>query len=73
MRIHLKLLCLSTYAQVLNDLLEPSHTNLRVYEEPGGRVVVDGLHEEPVTSAHQALATVARGERHRKASILTHS
>ena len=55
-------------AQVLNDLLDPSRTNLRVFEEPGRGVVVEGLHEERVVSAQQALAAVARGEQYRKVS-----
>ncbi len=53
--------------QVLNDLLDPSRTNLKVLEDSArGVVVVEGLSEVVVASAEEALAVVAMGDTHRK-------
>ncbi|GAX75820.1 hypothetical protein CEUSTIGMA_g3263.t1 [Chlamydomonas eustigma] len=54
------------YNEVLNDLLDPSHVNLKVWEDASRGVVVEGLQEDEVTTAEDALAALARGEQHRK-------
>ncbi|GAX86368.1 hypothetical protein CEUSTIGMA_g13780.t1 [Chlamydomonas eustigma] len=54
------------YNEVLNDLLDPSHVNLKVWEDASRGVVVEGLQEDEVTTAEDALEALARGEQHRK-------
>lgn len=54
------------YNEVLNDLLEPANLNLKLREGAGKGVVVDGLMEEVVWNAEQALELVERGDAYRK-------
>ncbi|KAG2440545.1 hypothetical protein HYH02_010129 [Chlamydomonas schloesseri] len=57
------------YNEVLNDLLDPMRTNLKVREDArSGIVIVDGLLEAPVASAQEALGLIARGDHNRKVS-----
>ncbi|KAG2424298.1 hypothetical protein HXX76_014676 [Chlamydomonas incerta] len=57
------------YKEVLNDLLDPTRTNLKVREDArSGIVLVDGLLEAPVASAQEALGLIARGDHNRKVS-----
>ncbi|GIL69307.1 hypothetical protein Vretimale_13434 [Volvox reticuliferus] len=57
------------YNEVLNDLLEPARTNLKVREDSrSGLVLVEGLLEQVVTTADQALELIARGDHNRKVS-----
>jgi centromeric protein E len=53
------------YNESVNDLLDPSKRNLRVFEDAGKGVVVDGLTEDIVRSADQVLALMSKGERNR--------
>lgn len=41
--------------QVLNDLLDPSRTNLRLREDPRKGIYVEGIKEETLLSAEHAL------------------
>lgn len=63
-----KLSMLEIYNEVINDLLDPSKTNLRVQEDGRrpGMVVVDGLTDAVVTSAEAALALIRQGQEARK-------
>jgi hypothetical protein len=54
--------------QVLNDLLDPSRTNLRLREDPRRGVHVEGIREETLVSAEHALQVIAMGNENRKAS-----
>ncbi|KAG2496425.1 hypothetical protein HYH03_005649 [Edaphochlamys debaryana] len=57
------------YNEVLNDLLDPTRANLKVREDArSGLVVVEGLLEQPVASAEQAMELIARGDHNRKVS-----
>ncbi|GFR46117.1 hypothetical protein Agub_g7606, partial [Astrephomene gubernaculifera] len=57
------------YNEILNDLLDPSRANLKVREDArSGLVVVEGLTEQPVASAEQALELIHRGDHNRKVS-----
>mmetsp|Transcript_12532 Transcript_12532/g.35204 ORF Transcript_12532/g.35204 Transcript_12532/m.35204 type:complete len:969 (-) Transcript_12532:69-2975(-) len=56
------------YNEVINDLLDPVRQNLKVVEDPLRGQVVEGARQEPVVTAEDALALVARGEVHRKVS-----
>ena len=63
----MKLSLMEIYNESINCLLDPSKKNLRVMEEPGSqRLIIEGLREETVASADDALVAVARGENHRK-------
>mmetsp|Transcript_12087 Transcript_12087/g.18004 ORF Transcript_12087/g.18004 Transcript_12087/m.18004 type:complete len:558 (+) Transcript_12087:87-1760(+) len=53
------------YNEIINDLLNPSGTRLRVRESKEKGVFVDGLKEEVVMSCQQVLALIAAGESHR--------
>ncbi|KAG1668941.1 hypothetical protein FOA52_000985 [Chlamydomonas sp. UWO 241] len=62
-----KISMMEIYNEALNDLLDLRRTNLKVLEDrKSGLVVVEGLSEDGVASAAQALAVVGRGERQRK-------
>ena len=62
------------YNEVVNDLLDPGNTNLRLREEQkaGGaqagmrQVVVENLREERIGSVEEALEVIALGNEHRK-------
>ncbi|GIL60877.1 hypothetical protein Vafri_15714 [Volvox africanus] len=57
------------YNEVLNDLLEPARANLKVREDSrSGLVLVEGLLEQVVITADQALELIARGDHNRKVS-----
>ncbi|MEW5306630.1 MAG: hypothetical protein WDW36_009084 [Sanguina aurantia] len=61
-----RLSMMEVYNEVLNDLLEPANLNLQLREGAGRGVVVEGLREEVVHTAEQALALVERGDAYRK-------
>ncbi|EFJ45753.1 CENPE type kinesin-like protein, partial [Volvox carteri f. nagariensis] len=64
-----RLSIMEIYNEVLNDLLDPTRTNLKVREDSrSGLVLVDGLLEQVVTTAEQALDLIARGDHNRKVS-----
>ena len=50
---------------VINDLLDPANTHLRVREEAGRGVYVEGLKEEVVLSGDHVMSLIAAGEAHR--------
>eukprot|EP00887_Chlorella_sp_A99_P008132 scaffold12.g8132.t1 len=54
--------------QVLNDLLDPSRTNLKLREDPRKGIYVEGIKEETLLSAEHALQVIAMGNEHRKTS-----
>lgn len=62
----LKLSMTEIYNEVVNDLLDPSNTNLRLREDNRRGVYVEGLKEVRLTSADHALHVVATGNEHRK-------
>ncbi len=53
------------YNEIINDLLNPSATRLKIRENREKGVYVQGLKEEIVMSAQQVLALIAAGESHR--------
>nr|AMS24220.1 kinesin 7-Ic protein [Marsilea vestita] len=55
---------LEIYNEVINDLLNPTQTNLRIREDAQG-TYVEGVKEEVVLSASHALSLIASGEEHR--------
>lgn len=60
-------LCASCLLQVLNDLLDPGRMNLKLREDArAGIIAVDGLHEEVVRTAEEALEGIAMGDHNRK-------
>lgn len=64
----LRLSMLEIYNEVVNDLLNPVNTNLRLREDPRRGVVVDGVTEERLRSSEHALRVVAEGNENRKTS-----
>lgn len=64
----LRLSMLEIYNEVVNDLLDPANTNLRLREDPRRGVYVEGVTEERLTSSDHALLVVARGNEARKTS-----
>ena len=56
------------YNEVVNDLLNPANTNLKLREDPRRGIYVEGVHEERLQSADHALHVVATGNEHRKTS-----
>jgi centromeric protein E len=56
---------LEIYNEIINDLLEPTNTNLRVREDPVKGVFVENLKEDVVVSATQVFALLSAGESHR--------
>lgn len=52
--------------QVLNDLLDPTRTNLKIRVNSGKGIHVEGLKEEVVLSAEHALSLIGAGEANRK-------
>lgn len=59
---------MSALLQILNDLLDPSHSNLRIREHKIKGAHIEGLREEVIISAEHALSLIARGEANRKVS-----
>lgn len=51
---------------MLNDLLDPSRTNLKLREDPKKGFFVEGIKEESLVSADHALSIIAAGDAHRK-------
>lgn len=66
----LRMSMMEIYNEVLNDLLDPTRTNLKLREDTrrGGGIHVDGIHEETLVSADHALGVIAMGAEHRKTS-----
>lgn len=56
------------YCEMLQDLLDPSNTNLSVREKGDGRVFVEGLSAVPVTSLNQCLDLIRDGDQNRTTS-----
>jgi centromeric protein E len=57
------------YNEVVNDLLDPTNTNLRLREEntkSNRQVYVENLREEQIGNVHEALDVIALGNEHRK-------
>lgn len=56
------------YNEVVNDLLDPTNTNLRLRENTKNNreVYVENLKEEPIGSIEEALEVIAIGNEHRK-------
>mmetsp|Transcript_8232 Transcript_8232/g.20399 ORF Transcript_8232/g.20399 Transcript_8232/m.20399 type:complete len:1198 (+) Transcript_8232:124-3717(+) len=63
-----RLSMMEIYNEVINDLLQPGQVNLKLLEVGGRGLVVDGLSEEPVGSAEDALELIAQGDAYRKVS-----
>jgi len=64
--VHMSML--EIYNEVVNDLLDPANTNLRLRENPKRGIYVEGVQEEQLRSADHALHVVATGNEHRKTS-----
>jgi len=62
----IKMSMIEIYNEVVNDLLDPSNTNLRLREDNKKGVYVEGLKEERISSSDHALHVVAMGNEHRK-------
>jgi hypothetical protein len=62
----IKMSMIEIYNEVVNDLLGPSNTNLRLREDNKKGVYVEGLKEERISSSDHALHVVAMGNEHRK-------
>eukprot|EP00753_Platysulcus_tardus_P017904 PLAT6629.1.p1 GENE.PLAT6629.1~~PLAT6629.1.p1 ORF type:complete len:943 (+),score=485.85 PLAT6629.1:110-2830(+) len=56
---------LEIYKECINDLLDPTATNLRVFEDRRQGMVVRGLKEEVVMSVEHIFSLIASGESHR--------
>lgn len=56
---------LEIYNEVVNDLLDPANTNLRVREDKARGVFVEGLKEEEVVSIAHVTSLIRAGEAHR--------
>eukprot|EP00123_Amoebidium_parasiticum_P012425 comp21342_c0_seq1/m.29273 comp21342_c0_seq1/g.29273 ORF comp21342_c0_seq1/g.29273 comp21342_c0_seq1/m.29273 type:complete len:582 (-) comp21342_c0_seq1:108-1853(-) len=54
------------YNEVVNDLLAPENTNLKIHEDKLRGVYVQGLKEQVVMSLEQVMTLLASGEAHRK-------
>ena len=62
----LKLSMIEIYNEVVNDLLDPANTSLKLREDSRRGVYVEGLKEERLRSAEHALQVVALGNEQRK-------
>lgn len=62
----LRLSMMEIYNEVLNDLLDPTRTNLKIRVNSAKGIHVEGLKEEVVLSAEHALSLIAAGEANRK-------
>jgi hypothetical protein len=56
---------LEIYNEVVNDLITPANSNLKVREDATSGVFVENLSESNVMSAEQVFALIAAGESHR--------
>jgi hypothetical protein len=52
---------LEIYNESVNDLLNPSSQNLKIFDDPGRGLVVEGLGEEIVGSIREVLGLMERG------------
>ena len=57
---------LELYNEVVNDLLDPTRTNLEVRENRSGDVFVDNLSTCPVNTLDDFLNLLSQGESNRK-------
>ena len=57
---------LELYNEVVNDLLDPTRTNLEVRENRSGDVFVDNLSTWPVNTLDDFLNLLSQGESNRK-------
>lgn len=64
----LKMSMMEIYNEVINDLFDPTRTNLRLREDPKRGVYVENLKQETLLSAEHALQLIAMGNEHRKTS-----
>jgi hypothetical protein len=64
--VHMSML--EIYNEVVNDLLNPANTNLRLREDPKRGIYVEGVQEEQLRNSDHALHVVAMGNEHRKTS-----
>lgn len=64
----LRLSMMEIYNEVLNDLFEPSRTNLKIREHKSKGLYVEGLKEVEIVSAEHALSMIAAGDANRKVS-----
>lgn len=62
----IKMSMIEIYNEVVNDLLDPTNTNLRLREDNRKGVYVEGLKEERVDVVDDALHVIAMGNEHRK-------
>lgn len=62
----IRLSMMEIYNEVLNDLLDPTRTNLKIRMNSTKGIHVDGLKEEVVLSCEHALSLIATGEANRK-------
>ncbi|CAD7702378.1 unnamed protein product [Ostreobium quekettii] len=62
----LRLSMMEIYNEVLNDLLDPTRTNLKIRTNSTKGIHVEGLKEEVVLSCEHALSLIATGEANRK-------
>jgi len=62
----LRLSMMEIYNEILNDLLDPTRTNLKIRVNGTKGIHVEGLKEEVVLSAEHALSLIAAGEANRK-------
>lgn len=62
----LRLSMMEIYNEVLNDLLDPTRTNLKIRVNSAKGIHVDDLKEEVVLSAEHALSLIRAGEANRK-------
>lgn len=62
----LRLSMMEIYNEVLNDLLDPARSNLKLREDPRRGVGVEGITEENLVSAEHAIQVIARGNENRK-------
>eukprot|EP00898_Chlorokybus_atmophyticus_P000674 jgi/Chlat1/1607/Chrsp125S01868 len=56
---------LEIYNEVINDLLDPANTQLRIREDKLAGIFVEGVKEEVVLNAEHVLSLIAAGEAHR--------
>ena len=54
------------YNEVVNDLLDPTRTNLEVRENRSGDVFVENLSSWPVSTLDEFLSLLGQGESNRK-------
>ncbi|KAK9816490.1 hypothetical protein WJX72_000928 [[Myrmecia] bisecta] len=62
----LRLSMMEIYNEVLNDLLDPSRTNLKLREDARKGFFVESIKEETLVSAEHALSVIAAGDANRK-------